>query len=349
MNNLVLLDVWRSNFIRKNIGLHLNDLVNVSNKIFVYCNHADSNYGGIEFIASRISKKASSVLFVKRSFSIFYILWKKKIDVVSWAYISDQELYAICLYKFLFKKSLVVRVKTDSEDVTNMKLFKSLNFLLSNIDTLYTESVDLQQLYRNRLNNVEVRLMYNPSFLEQKMVKMSSSMCFTGQLIFAGRVAKNKQLIELLELFEWFASRHRSASLKLLLLLDDEEYFLKFNEAFLNLKKLGYKISMIIDPNSDQMAEVYRHSELMLYTSYLEGVPNVISDAYYSYVPVLALDAGNMSSIVSPELLCDNLDKMKFVLNNLITSPGFYEDQVSLVHDFYERNMSMRVFRDILL
>ena len=66
MRVLVLLDVWMTNFNKKNVGIHIANLVNGKNQVFVYCSHSDDFVKGVEFIQERIPKGSSRVLFMKR-------------------------------------------------------------------------------------------------------------------------------------------------------------------------------------------------------------------------------------------------------------------------------------------
>lgn len=345
-NTLILLEHWREHFLKKNVGL---SILSTNDNYYVYCNKILNRTDGINFIGNRVSKqKHGFIPTIIRGFKIFYILKQYKIDKVNWAYISDDELFFICLYKKILKKNLFICVKTDSEDITSNRFFKLKLPFFQNIDRLFVETLHFKSLYSRFFINIPVKILYNPSFLELNNYKPKKENSKVSNLLFVGRISKEKNLKDFLNISYKFYSNGNHTSVKLLLLEDDSDYWENEILPLIRKFRMYFEINYVINATVNEMYQSYFTSDVLCITSLIEGVPNVISDAYYMNLPVLSYRVGNIPNLLNNDkIIAENLDDFVSKLESLQNRELFTEI-INTQNIFYTSNMSMDVFKKLI-
>jgi glycosyltransferase involved in cell wall biosynthesis len=342
-NVLVLLEDWRSNYIKKNIGINIG-LQN--SNVIVYCNKNISGGENLSIIDGRVSKSKSGIRYtLLRWINILYVLSRYRITEVNWCYLTDDELVMICVFKMVFKRKLLIYAKADSENITLNKSFRFRKYFFTSIDKIFVENKEIESIYRNVLKVPEIISLFNPSFFESKMFFPRNNDIFSGRLLFVGRVSLEKNIIGLTNIYRKYAKHRSKCCLNLILLSDDSNYWSKVDYEIKDLIKSGLEINVYFNPADDLMHKVYVDSDILCITSTNEGVPNVLSDAFYMGLPVLSYRVGNIPNIlIDDDLLCDNEDDFvkkiqQFENNNL------YKRKRKIYFDIYNEKMSLNCFK----
>ncbi len=345
-NTLILLEHWRDHFLKKNVGL---SILSTNDNFYIYCNKIYDRTNGINFINNRLSKhKHGLIPTITRGIKIFYILRKYKIDKVNWAYISDDELFFICLYKKIIKKNLFICVKTDSEDISLNKLFKFKLPFLQNIDKFFVETSYFKSLYSQFFSNVPIEILYNPSFLEVSNFSPKQGKSNVSKLLFVGRISKEKNLKDFLNISYKYHLKGNHTSVELLLLEDDSDYWENEILPLINNFRIYFEINFIFNGTTNEMYQSYFSSDVLCITSFIEGVPNVISDAYYMNLPVLSYRVGNIPNLLNNDkTIADNLDDFVAKLEDL-KNQELYTELINTQNHFYKSNMSLEVFKKLI-
>lgn len=345
-NTLILLEHWKRHFLKKNIGINI---LSTNENFFIYCNKTFDLTSGINFINSRVTKLERGIYpSFKRGFKIFYILFKYRINKINWAYITDDELFFICLYKLIFNKNLFIGVKTDSENITSNRFFYIKKIIFKHIDRLYVETNHIKDVYSLQLPGVSIKILYNPSFFElEKFSPKKDSFSFTN-LLFVGRISREKNIGDFLNISYELFLKDNSIKVKLLLLEDDKEYWESEILPLISNFNKFFHIEYIINASVTEMYNYYSNSDILCITSSVEGVPNVISDAYYMGLPVISYKVGNIPYLLNNDLViaCDLEDFVVKVLN--LENKETFSHIKHLQHQFYLANMSLDVFKKLI-
>lgn len=347
-NVLVLLEDWKDNYVKKNIGINI---FLQKSSVFVYCYRIISGGKNLNIIQGRVSKTKSGFLYsLIRYYKIVHVLYKYNIRIINWCYITDDELLMICLFKLFLRKDLIIFVKSDSEDITNNKSFILRKYLYRNINRIFVESDQIKQKYQKCFVKSAVVTIYNPSIFEfYKFDQPILNKLIINKLLYVGRVDRNKNIDGLLNIFEVYATKCIDRSLTLVVIPDDLEYW---GEIQLKIKELlirGFSINVLINASIQLMYNAYLNSDILCITSFNEGVPNVFSDAFFMGLPVVAYSVGKIPNILSDDdLLCK--DEFDFVEKlEKLNNSKLYEDKKSKFLNLYNEKMSISFFKEKLL
>lgn len=347
-NTLVLLEDWKEHYLNKNIGINI---LLSKNQIYIYCHKVISgncNGGalGHKFINNRVSKHKYGLYYsIFRYFKVLYVLIKYRIDEINWGYMSDDELLMICLYKLLYKRKLKIFVKTDSENITRNRSFQFRKFFLEKIDKIFVENDYMADLYRSVLKHPQIIILYNPSIFEYRRFGQRIGQEFSGRLLFVGRISVEKNIHGLLNIFEKYAEGKVGACLNLILLPENQDYWRKLQLQIEKLLIAGCDIRIVFNPPIEDMYKIYLDSEVLCITSTVEGVPNVLSDAFYVGLPVVSYKVGNIPFILEDDnLLCES--EFDFVRSlQWLSKKENYKKVQNHFFDFYDKRMSLSSFK----
>jgi len=143
------------------------------------------------------------------------------------------------------------------------------------------------------------------------------------QLIFCGRVVKEKGVIELLEAF-FFLQKHFK-NIELLIVGNVSDKFMSYikNKKFWkhiqeNVKFLGFiKFGV-------PLFDIFKNSDILILPSYHEGFPHVIWESAVVSLPLIVTDVGGIRGLVSkddvvfitPYSSIEIVEAVKFIINN---------------------------------
>ncbi len=346
-NVLVLLENWKDNYLKKNVGINIS----LQDKnVFIYCNKKISGGENLNIIENRISKFQSGIIYTLiRFIRITFVLLKYRITEVNWCYITDDELMIFCIFKKIFKRKLIIYVKADSEDITLNRSFKFRKYFLDSIDKLFVENEQIQSTYRKIFKKTSIIFLLNPSYFEFKGYLPKKTGNSSGRLLYVGRVSPEKNILGLLNIFKKFAQKNKERCLNLVLLQDDLNYWnLVENEIDIMLG-CGFKINIYLNPEDDILYDFYVNSDILCLTSINEGLPNVLSDAFYMGLPVVSFRVGSIPTILTDhDLLCTREFEFVKNLENLIINTN-YENKREKYMMLYDEKMSVNTFKQHLV
>lgn len=347
-NVLVLLDDWKDNYLKKNIGINI---LSQKNHVFVYCNRKISGGNNLNIIEGRVEKSKSGILYsLMRYINITFVLFKYNIKIVNWCYTTDDELFMICIFKLFVRRHLIIFVKSDSEDITKNKSFFIRKYVYKCIDRIFVESDEMKPTYERYFEKKQVVTIFNPSMFEYyNFERRLRNKLVINKLLFVGIVARYKNIQGLLNIFESYAKLNDDRSITLLLIPDDLEYWAEIQLRIQDLLRQGFKIDVLINAPIETMYDKYLNSDILCLTSFVEGVPNVISDAFYMGIPVISFSVGNIPNILcDDDLLCtDESDFLKKL--EQFCNISFYEKKRLKYLKIYNDKMSLTSFKQNLL
>jgi glycosyltransferase involved in cell wall biosynthesis len=113
-------------------------------------------------------------------------------------------------------------------------------------------------------------------------------------LLFLSRIVKEKGVIETLQAFKLLSERYQSLSLTI---AGDGPYL---NEAVRFAEETGLqeKISFVGHVDGDSKKEVLTNSDIYIFPSYTEGMPNSVLEAMAFGLPVVVTPVGGLKDIV---------------------------------------------------
>jgi glycosyltransferase involved in cell wall biosynthesis len=347
-NVLVLLDDWKDNYLKKNIGINI---LSQRNRVCIYCNKKISGGNNLNIIEGRIKKSKSGIIYsLVRYINITYVLFKYNINIVNWCYTTDDELLMICIFKLFVRRDLTIFVKSDSEDITKNKSFFIRKYFYKYIDRIFVESDEMKSTYERYFEKKQVVTIFNPSMFEfYNFERRLRNKVGFNKLLFVGIVARYKNIHGLLNIFESYAKRNDDRSITLVLIPDDLEYWAEIQLRIQDLLGKGFKINVLIKAPIETIYDKYLNSDILCITSFVEGVPNVISDAFYMGIPVISYSVGNIPNILcDDDLLCtDESDFIKKL--EQFCNISFYEEKRLKFLKVYDDKMSLTFFKQNLL
>ena len=141
---------------------------------------------------------------------------------------------------------------------------------------------DAEFLKKNNIAKNRIEIIYGSGVnLDQhKYVQYTSDRSFS--FLYAGRIAKNKGICELLEAFDKFSRGNKNAELTLAGHIDNTDLETLLNDYCkknLNIKYIGF---------SDKVDELIYKSSCVIVPSYSEGMSNILQESLACGTPILA-------------------------------------------------------------
>ena len=164
-------------------------------------------------------------------------------------------------------------------------------------------------------------------------------------LLFAGRISREKGIIRLLEIFKKYSLKNKEATLRLILLHDDYNYWIEVKKLIKELVFAGFRVHYQINPSIVDIHKYYSLSDILCITSLSEGTPNVISDAFYMNLVVVSFNVGKISSLITDkQLLCDSEYEFNLALKYLHNDDNYsyFQRKYSAL---YAEKMSFNQFK----
>lgn len=214
----------------------------------------------------------------------------------------------IATVKIANRLNLPAGVWAIGSDVNDFVPYNKMNFYLTkkNIkksNFILTESKDLELKIKNILNRdhhvytfykgIEVTN-FNGSKPEDKIYTEVSLDPEYKYILFVGRLIYDKGIYELVKAFRKISERYPEYRL---ILLGEETEKEKLIEYLNNYGILDKVIFRGIVPYS-QVADYMKVSEMLLFPSWAEGLPNVVLEAMASGLPVVTTSVGGIPEVV---------------------------------------------------
>ena len=131
-----------------------------------------------------------------------------------------------------------------------------------------------------------------PNAIDMSQIPIEGKKLFQKQIIFAGRLSKEKGVIQLLDILE---SLPKNVNLLILGSGPLEHLVVKAEQKFQNLKYLGYK-------SKDETLKLIKGSDLLIQPSLVEGISSTLLEAMACKIPVIASNVlGNQELITNNE------------------------------------------------
>jgi len=273
------------------------------------------------------------------------ILTKYDIREINWAYVSDQELLAVCIFRKIFRRPERIVVKTDSEDISGDRFLWLRKFILRNTDFIVVESRNVYDIYQRLVPGLPIKIVYNPSMFEAYYSGIKTGSRQRNTLLFVGRVSQEKNILGFLAASSECIATNPQLTIAMALLHDDPVYERLVMNEVSQLRAQGIKVSVEWSPDIKTLCDIYQNAFALLITSVREGVPNIISDAFFLEVPVIATRCGNMEDLVDSALVCDGMEEIRHRVK-MLTDARFYEDNVLRNKSFYLDNMALDRFTE---
>jgi glycosyltransferase involved in cell wall biosynthesis len=108
-------------------------------------------------------------------------------------------------------------------------------------------------------------------------------------ILFVGRIARNKNQHKLIEVFSYFNKVHTNANLILVGSITDNFYFHELQKQIKELQ-LSNKVHFLGKVNDNTLLSTYKIADIFLCLSEHEGFGVPILEAFYHYIPTVALN-----------------------------------------------------------
>ena len=264
-----------------------------------------------------------------------------KIPVVSWAIGSDIHNFANSsrLNKYFTKKCIndSVKVLTTSKELENR--IKSICNCVEHIETFY-RGIDL--------SNFE-NLPYDKEALKEKL-KLNNKKKY---ILYMGRLIRTKGIYELAECFITISKKY--ADYDLLLVGEEIE-----KNALIRLFKESNLLDRVIFKGIVTHKEVAYYmniSELLIFPSWAEGLPNVVMEAMASGLPVVATSVGGTPEILINEVTglsvpVQEVEKLTAATIRIIEDKKLrnacIENAKKLIHEYFDVKKNVYQLNEIL-
>ena len=109
--------------------------------------------------------------------------------------------------------------------------------------------------------------------------------------------------------------------------------------------ELGIEDKIVFSGYRSDMHSIYNSLDLVVQSSYTEGMPNVILEALLMKVPVVATDVGGTAEIVSHEnsgllIRPDNLSELVNAMQDYMDKPQVHAEMASMGRDYVAENFN---------
>ncbi len=248
------------------------------------------------------------------------------------------------------KKSKIYLISTCHGWIANnfkRKIFTILDkFMLRFFDRVITVSeVMRKHLITRGINKNKINVIVNALILDdfqpdkcnqtfRKQLKISDNTCL---IVNIGRLSPEKgqdifirSAKELLKIYE-------DICFVLVGIGPEQEYLQGI------VSELGINNSVIFSGYQKNMLDVYNSSDLVVQSSYTEGMPNVVLESLLMQLPVIATDVGGTSEVLQHNetgtlIEANNLDQLTDAIKEYIEQPEKYEKMASAGRKYVTEN-----------
>ena len=236
-------------------------------------------------------------------------------------------------------------------DINDFARYNRINYYLSKkciekSHLILTESKDLENNIRTfSKKNVQMKTFYkgidSSNFLnlpDKNVLKKELNLCLEKKyLLFIGRLIYDKGIYEIVESFRRIANIYPNHDLIMIgEEIEKEKLTVKFKEAGI-LNRVNF--TGIIPYN--EIAYFMKASELLVFPSWAEGLPNVVMEAMAAGLPVVSSDAGGI-----PEVLINGVTGLSVPVKNV---EKLTEAIIKMIKDTELRETCIHNARELIL
>ncbi len=244
----------------------------------------------IRFINNRIiTSIKAAVLLIK----LFKILDKEKTIILSM-----QSNFFSSLIGFIFRFKTIVRVSEDPCGATKYadnKVFAYLifitKFLTYNLSYKIIANAKKSRdcIKKFTFNKDKILLLNNPTLNKLNKVKNKKSKKY---FLNIGRYCKQKNQSFLIDIFYKFSKKNKNFTL----ILNGDGPDKKKLKDKVNKLKLRKKVKFLAWRKFND--SLYKKSKLFIFTSYYEGMPNVLIEALNNGIPIIAFNSSGVEDLL---------------------------------------------------
>lgn len=202
----------------------------------------------------------------------------------------------------------------------NKYLFKMISNTIQNANGIIGLSNDICdvaiKMGANKNNIVQI-----PEGYDDSVFNINQDGIRKNQIIFVGNLVPVKNIESLIKAFSLIIAEDKTL---ILIIIGKGELEIKL-KALVGELKIKDQVNFLGFVQHDQLCHYYNQSRLLLLTSWSEGAPNVIQEAFGCGLPVVASNVGGIPELILEEengLLCDPFS-IEDIYNKIKTALNF--------------------------
>lgn len=156
----------------------------------------------------------------------------------------------------------------------------------------------------------------------------------TTDILFVGRLSEAKGIFVLLEAFKQIRAKRDDITLHIV----GDGYLSENVRKFVDENNLNSSVFMYGKVKWDTIKNMYAQMNIFVLSSYTEGVPNVVFEAMYHSLPVVATRVGAMSMLFRDKAHCllvesNNVTELRDAIEYFIENPSIATEMAKRAYD----------------
>lgn len=266
-------------------------------------------------------------------FKLIFLFTKKKPYIVQ-TYTIHPNIFCIPIAKLFLAKTSAMITGMGATSITNNLIYKKLifffyNFSFSFCDHLFFVNSDNEKFFKNQLGfKKKTTRIYGAGIsrrkfvLKKNFVKNKYNLSNTFNILFLGRIIKEKGVIDIIKIFKLLKIKNK----KLIFVgdIDRSSFSGKINKKIFNYPNIIF-LGHIIEPE-----KYYEIADLFILPSYTEGMPTTLMEAINHKIPTLSYQIPGVNDVIK-----DNI-------NGSSVKPGDINQMINKINKIY-RNKKYRL------